>query len=110
MIIIRLKKAMEDYKIAKGLRTFTYGDVSKLSGIPYDTVQAIGNRNVYSPTFYTLDKLCRALNTSPADILYFDPSKPHPKRAKRPTRGKKRPSARKKTGTQKKARKRPQSD
>lgn len=99
MIAVRLKKAMEDYKIAKGLGNFTHRDLSNLSGIPYDTVQAIGNRKVYGTTFYTLDKLCRALNTTPADILHFDASKPHPKGA---TPGKSRPSARKKTGTQEK--------
>ena len=83
VIVVRLKKAMEDYQIAKQLPRFTYRDLSKLSGIPYDTVQAIGNRKVYSPTFYTLDKLCRALKTSPGDILYFDASKPHQKPGKR---------------------------
>ena len=83
VIVVRLKKAMEDYKIAKELPKFTYQDLSKLSGIPYATLQAIGNRKVYSPTFYTLDKLCRALKTSPGDILYFDASKPHPRTGKR---------------------------
>lgn len=77
VIRVRLRRAMDDYKIVHSLDKFTYRDLAKVSGVPYATLQAIGNRKNYSPTFHTLDKICRTLNTSPAEILDFDRTKPH---------------------------------
>ena len=79
MILVKLKEAIEAYKTRKGLRKFTYRDLSEASGVPYGTIQAIGNREVYSTTFHTLDRICRALETTPCEILHYDPDTPHPK-------------------------------
>ena len=79
MILVKLKEAIEAYKTRKGLRKFTYRDLSEASGVPYGTIQAIGNREVYSTTFYTLDRICRALETTPGELLHYDPQRPHPR-------------------------------
>ena len=81
MIVVKLKEAIEAYKVRKGLRRFTYRDLSEATGVPYGTIQAIGNREAYSTTFYTLDRICRALETTPGAILHYDPDIPHPKAA-----------------------------
>ncbi len=83
MITVKLKGAMEIYKRAKCLDKFTYTDLSEAAGLAYSTLDAIVNRKGYSPSFDTLDKICRALETTPADLLAFDPGKPQPKAPKK---------------------------
>ena len=78
MIVVRLRQAMDEYKLRERLRNFTYKDLSKRTGIRYSTLQAIGNRAAYGTTFRTLDTICRVLGTTPSEILFFDPSEPQP--------------------------------
>ena len=75
MIIIQLKRAMRAYKRQHGEKV-TYDTLSAATGIGAGTLSAIQSRENYNTTIDTLGRICRALKTTPYDILVFDPSKP----------------------------------
>lgn len=58
--------------------TYTYATLAKVADVSASTLQAIENQEEYNTTIRTLDKICRALKTSPSDILFYDSSKPQP--------------------------------
>jgi len=66
---------MKAYK-RKHDEKFTYDTLSKVTGLGPSTLSAIQSRENYNTTIDTLDKICRALKTTPYEILVFDPSKP----------------------------------
>jgi DNA-binding Xre family transcriptional regulator len=47
----------------------TYAKLAKAAGLSQAAVESIGTRNGYNATLEVVDKLCRALGSSPADIL-----------------------------------------
>ncbi len=61
----------------------TYATLAKAAGVAPSTLDAIENRDEYNTTIGTLDKICRALKTTPSDILLYDPSKPQESGKKR---------------------------
>lgn len=56
----------------------TYATLGEAADVSASTLQAIENQEEYNTTIKTLDKICRALKTSPSDILFYDSSKPQP--------------------------------
>ena len=78
MIAVQLREAMTDFQQRTG-RRITYIRLADLSGLAADTLRAIARRPGYNPSLDTLDRICRALETTPADILAFDPRTPQPK-------------------------------
>lgn len=96
MIVVRLKQVMNDYRQKNELKSYTYWDLVEATGLSYDTLQSLGSRNSRGTTFYTLDKICRALESSPSEILLYNPSKPHPKPPGRKEKKKATPTARSK--------------
>ena len=79
MIAIKLREAMEAYRRRTGER-LTYESVAKLTDIAQTTLQSIGSRDDYNATLATIEKICWALDTTPADLLELIDDRPKPKR------------------------------
>ena len=90
MIIVKLKEAMLAYQRRTGEK-ITYEDLARMTGIASGTLQSIGSRKNYHPTWENVEKLCLALDVPLHDMLELvpDPPKSKPKRkAKRKTKKK----------------------
>ncbi len=68
MINVRLKEAIEQYKISSGEK-LTYQLLAERTGIALDTLQSLASRPSYNTTLSTVEKLCLALNCGPGDLL-----------------------------------------
>ena len=79
MIEIRLREAMEASKRRTGNRV-TYRTLADMSGIAKQTLHTIGSRDDYNATLETIEKLCRALDVTPGDLLELIDDPPKPKR------------------------------
>ena len=80
MIAIKLREAMETYKRRTGKR-MTYDILAENTGIGHGTLRTMGSRDDYNATLVTLEKICRALEVTPGDLLELIPDPPKPKRA-----------------------------
>ena len=68
MIAIKLREAMQRYKRLTG-KKITYQILADLSGIAEPTLHSIGSRAHYNATLATIEKICWALDSTPADLL-----------------------------------------
>ena len=68
MILVRLRAAMEAYRERTGIR-LTYDSLAEKTGMSPDTLQSLASRNGYNTRLTTIEKLCRALECVPGDIL-----------------------------------------
>ncbi len=84
MLTIKLRDAMEAYLRRTGQR-MTYGKLTAATGIAESTLKKIGSSLTHHTTLANIEKLCRALDVTPGDLLELidDPTKP-----KRPTKRK----------------------
>jgi DNA-binding Xre family transcriptional regulator len=80
MIAIRLREAIAAYKRRTG-RRMTYAILAEMTGIAEGTLNQIGSRDDYNATLRLIEKLCLALNVTPADLLELVHELPKPKRA-----------------------------
>lgn len=55
----------------------TYEWLAKKTGLSRPTLEAIGSRGTYNPTLSTIERLCLALECSPADLLEISGNAPH---------------------------------
>ena len=75
MIRIRLREEMENFRKRTGVR-LTYEVISERTGISLPTLQSLAARQEYNTRLSTIDKLCRCLGCSPADLLELVPEEP----------------------------------
>jgi len=68
MITVKLRDAMEGYRRRTGVR-LTYDSLSATTGISVNTLQSLATRAGYNTRLNTIEKLCRALECSPGDLL-----------------------------------------
>ena len=68
MIRVKLRKAMEAYRRRTGVR-LTYSILSKRTAISVDTLQSIAARPEYNTRLSTIERLCRALECTPGELL-----------------------------------------
>jgi DNA-binding Xre family transcriptional regulator len=68
MIRVNLRKAMDAYRQRTGVK-LTYAVLAKRTSISVETLQSIAARPGYNTRLSTIDKLCRVLECSPADLL-----------------------------------------
>ncbi len=88
MLVVKLREAMERYRVRKR-RRMTYAQLSEKTSIAVPTLRAIGSRLGYHPTLGNIEKICRALDVTPGDLLEIIPDRPKPKRkAKKKTKKK----------------------
>ena len=80
MIAIKLREAMEAYKRRTGQR-MTYDILAEKTEIGHGTLRTIGSRDDYNATLELIEKLCRALDVTPGDLLELIDDPPKPKRA-----------------------------
>ena len=71
---VKLREAMEAYKRRNGVR-LTYESLSAMTGISVDTLQSLAARPGYNTTLSTVEKLCKALQCSPGDLLELSTDK-----------------------------------
>ena len=79
MIAIKLREAIERYKRQKHER-MTYEILAQRTGLAKGTLQNIGSRDDYNATLELIEKLCRALDVSPGDLLELVDAPPKAKR------------------------------
>ncbi len=80
MIVVKLRDAMEAYRRRTGQR-MTYVRLAERTGISHSTLRTIGSDLAYHPTLANIERICKALDVSPGDLLEIidDPPKPKPK-------------------------------
>jgi DNA-binding Xre family transcriptional regulator len=74
MIRVNLRKAMDAYTQRTGVR-LTYPILSKRTSISVETLQSIAARPGYNTRLSTIERLCRALQCSPGDLLEMTKAK-----------------------------------
>lgn len=72
MISVKLREAMESYRRRTGVR-LTYELLSEETGIAVTTLQSLAARPEYNTRLSTIEKLCRALQCTPGDLLELSP-------------------------------------
>ncbi len=82
MIIVKLKEAMLDYDRRKHEK-MTYERLARMTGIAVTTLQSIGSRRNYHPTWANVERLCRALDTPLHKMLEMIDDPPKRKRARK---------------------------
>lgn len=70
MIIVKLRHAMESYRLKTGER-ITYQILSEKTGISEATLKTIGSKRTYNPSLNAIDALCKALQCDVPDILEY---------------------------------------
>ena len=87
MIIVKLKEAMLACQRRTG-ENIGYEDLARMTGIASGTLQSIGSRQNYHPTWENVEKLCRALDVPLHDLLELIADPPKPKRTSKKKKGK----------------------
>ncbi len=68
MIVIRLREAIDRYRDRTGER-LTYEVLAEQTGLSVATLQSLAARPDYNTRMSTIEKLCRALQCTPGDLL-----------------------------------------
>jgi DNA-binding Xre family transcriptional regulator len=68
MIYVKLRDAMEASRQRTGVR-LTYETIAEQAGISLSTLQSLAARPGYNTRLSTIEKLCRVLCCTPADLL-----------------------------------------
>ena len=74
MIRVNLRKAMETYRQRTGVR-LTYASLARRTSISVETLQSIAVRPGYNTRLSTVEKLCRALECTPGELLEMTKAK-----------------------------------
>lgn len=82
MIVVKLRAAMESYRHRTD-RRITYAELAERTGISAQTLSSIASRSSYKPGLDTIEKLCRALDVTPGDLLEIIDDPPKPKRKRK---------------------------
>ena len=87
MLVVKLKDAMEAYRRRTGER-MTYAELAERTGISHATLRTTGSVLAYHPTLANIERICKALDVTPGDLLEVIDDPPKPKRrAKKKRRG-----------------------
>lgn len=71
MIRVRLRDAMRRHAARTGSKV-TYESLSETTGIAVATLQSLGSRQGYNATLATVERICRALECTPGELLFLD--------------------------------------
>jgi transcriptional regulator with XRE-family HTH domain len=86
MIRIKLREAMEKYRIRTGERV-TYASLAEMSGVAQGTLSSIGSRVGYNVTLVTVEKIARALGVPFHELVEQIDDPPKARRAAGRKRG-----------------------
>lgn len=89
MITIKLRDAMEAHRRRTGDR-MTYRKLAALTGISESALRKIGGSLTHHTTLTNVEKLCRALDVSPGDLLELIDDPPRRKQVLRKKSARKR--------------------
>lgn len=84
MLAIKLREAMKVYERRTGER-LTYETLAERTGLSASTFQAISTRLNHNTTLRTIEKICRALETTPGELLELIPDSPRKSKKKKKT-------------------------
>ncbi len=79
MIRVKLKQAMEEYRLRNGER-ITYARLAEVSGVGEGTLNSIGSRLDYQANLATVERISRALDVPLHKLLEMIDDPPKPKR------------------------------
>ena len=79
MIVVKLRDAMEAHRRRTGQR-ITYAVLAERTRISQSMLRTLGSSLGYHPTLANIEKLCRALDVTPGDLLELIDDPPKPKR------------------------------
>ena len=69
---VKLREVMEDFRRRTGER-MTYEKLAERTGLSKATLESLATRDNYNTRLSTIEKLCRALDCQPGDLLELDP-------------------------------------
>ena len=75
MIVVKLREAMEDYRRQTGER-ITYETLAERTGLARTTLESIASRTDYNASLHAIEKICRALDCTPGQLLELVPDSP----------------------------------
>ncbi|QFU75346.1 XRE family transcriptional regulator [Halioglobus maricola] len=70
MISLRLKAVMAAYSEQSNER-MTYERLAQRTGLSKATLESLGTRNAYNTSLKTVDKICKALQCTPEELLEY---------------------------------------
>lgn len=73
MLYVKLREALEEYRRRTGER-LTYEKLADRTGLSRATLESLASRESYNTRLSTIEKLCRALDCQPGDLLEFTSS------------------------------------
>jgi DNA-binding Xre family transcriptional regulator len=65
----------------------TYAELAERTGISHATLRTIGSVLAYHPTLANIERICKALDVTPGDLLEVIDDPPKPKRRAKKKRG-----------------------
>jgi DNA-binding Xre family transcriptional regulator len=74
MLRVKLREAMEDYRRRTGER-MTHEKLARRTGMSRATLESLASRDTYNTRLSTIEKLCRALECGPGDLLVLEEGK-----------------------------------
>lgn len=80
MIRVLLKQMLDEKEFREG-RKITLGEVSRQTGISTATLTRVANRPGYNTNTDTIDRLCRYLECTPAELLQYLPDREREQRS-----------------------------
>jgi putative transcriptional regulator len=72
---IKLREQMTAYRKRTG-QPLTYAELAEQTGLSRFSLESLGTRSSYNATLDTIERICRALGCTPADLLELDPKAP----------------------------------
>lgn len=95
MLVVKLKDGMEAYRRRTGER-ITYEKLAEKTGISHSTLRTMGSDLKYHPTLANVERICKALDMTPGDLLEIIDDPPEPKPSPKKTKKKKKSTKKKK--------------
>lgn len=93
MIVVKLRDAIEAYR-RRTFQKLTYEGLSSRCGVSVSVLKKIATVWKYRPSLDTIEKICRALEVTPGDLLELMDDPPTSTKTKSRTMKKKRPRRR----------------
>jgi DNA-binding Xre family transcriptional regulator len=70
---VLLREQMEAYRRRTG-EALTYGKLAERTGISRSSLESLATRPTYNATLATIERICKALQCTPGDLLEVEPS------------------------------------
>ena len=68
---VLLREAIEAYRARTGER-LTYSKLAQMTGLARSTLESLASRSSYNTRLSSIERICRALDCKPGDILALE--------------------------------------